>query len=84
MRPHPHIGLAAVTYLSRARPHCDPSVQRIEPGAINWMTAAAAWCIPSAPRRPAGQLQPNGLQLCGSPLLREQEECAPGFEHFAA
>ena len=42
VRPHPHIGLATVTYLFEgAMMHRDNlgSVQRIEPGAINWMTA---------------------------------------------
>ena len=39
VRPHPHIGLATVTYLCEgAMLHRDSlgSVQRIEPGAINW------------------------------------------------
>ena len=42
VRPHPHIGLATVTYLFEgAILHRDSlgSIQRIEPGAINWMTA---------------------------------------------
>jgi redox-sensitive bicupin YhaK (pirin superfamily) len=42
VRPHPHIGLATVTYLFEgAMLHRDSTgvVQRIEPGAINWMTA---------------------------------------------
>ena len=42
VRPHPHIGLATVTYLLEgAMVHRDSTgaVQRIEPGAINWMTA---------------------------------------------
>ncbi|MCX8115975.1 MAG: pirin family protein, partial [Burkholderiaceae bacterium] len=42
VRPHPHIGLATVTYLfDGALVHRDSigSVQRIEPGAVNWMTA---------------------------------------------
>ena len=42
VRPHPHIGLATVTYLfDGAMLHRDSTgvVQRIEPGAINWMTA---------------------------------------------
>ncbi|MBX3297799.1 MAG: pirin family protein [Acidobacteria bacterium] len=40
--PHPHIGLATVTYLFAGRmTHRDSlgSVQVIEPGAVNWMTA---------------------------------------------
>ncbi|MDQ2779953.1 MAG: pirin family protein [Pseudomonadota bacterium] len=42
VRPHPHIGLSTVTYLFEgAMQHRDSTgvVQRIEPGAINWMTA---------------------------------------------
>src|SRR5688572_27339810 len=42
VRPHPHIGLATVTYLFEgAMLHRDSTgvVQRIEPGAINWMTS---------------------------------------------
>ncbi|MFD2448424.1 pirin family protein [Vogesella fluminis] len=51
VRPHPHIGLATVTYLSQgAMMHRDSlgTVQRIEPGAINLMVAGgAASSIPS-------------------------------------
>ena len=42
VRPHPHIGLATVTYLFEGEiVHRDSLgfVQPIEPGAINWMTA---------------------------------------------
>src|ERR1700743_3731262 len=42
VRPHPHIGLATVTYLFEGEIiHRDSlgSVQTITPGAINWMTA---------------------------------------------
>src|SRR5678816_1262043 len=42
VRPHPHIGLATVTYLFEgAIVHRDSlgAVQRIEPGDVNWMTA---------------------------------------------
>ena len=44
VRPHPHIGLATVTYLFEgAILHRDSlgAVQRIEPGDVNWMTAGA-------------------------------------------
>ena len=44
VRPHPHIGLATVTYLFEgAMIHRDSlgTVQRIEPGDVNWMTAGA-------------------------------------------
>ncbi len=42
VRPHPHIGLATVTYLFEgALMHRDSLgfVQRITPGDVNWMTA---------------------------------------------
>ena len=42
VRPHPHIGLATVTYLYKGRLHHRDSLgtdQWIEPGAINWMVA---------------------------------------------
>src|ERR1700759_5216056 len=41
VRPHPHIGLATVTYLFEgAQMHRDTlgSVQEIQPGEVNWMT----------------------------------------------
>jgi len=42
VRPHPHIGLATVTYLFRGEFHHRDSLgtdQMIHPGAVNWMTA---------------------------------------------
>ncbi len=42
VRPHPHIGLATVTYLMKGRIHHRDSLgtdQWIEPGAVNWMVA---------------------------------------------
>ncbi len=42
VRPHPHIGLATVTYLYRGTMHHRDSLgtdQWIEPGAVNWMVA---------------------------------------------
>src|SRR5215470_8746118 len=42
VRPHPHIGLATVTYLFEgSQMHRDTlgSVQEIKPGDVNWMTA---------------------------------------------
>ncbi len=42
VRPHPHIGLATVTYLLQGRLHHRDSLgsdQWITPGAVNWMTA---------------------------------------------
>ena len=53
VRPHPHIGLATVTYLFEgAMVHRDSMgyVQRIEPGAINCMTAGRG--VVHSERRP--------------------------------
>ena len=68
VRPHPHIGLATVTYLFEgAMMHRDSLgvVQRIEPGAINWMTAGRG--IVHSERKPddlrATSYRSHGLQL---------------------
>lgn len=88
VRPHPHIGLATVTYLFEgAMLHRDSlgSVQRIEPGAINWMTAGRG--IVHSERRPPDLAQAeyptHGLQLWAA-LPRAVEESAPSFAHTAA
>ena len=55
VRPHPHIGLATITYLFEgALAHCDSlgCVQVIEPGDVNWMTAGRG--IVHSERSPPG------------------------------
>lgn len=88
VRPHPHIGLATVTYLFEgAMVHRDSlgSLQQIEPGAINWMTSGRG--IVHSERRPetlAGRDYGNhGVQLWAA-LPREHEEAAPAFVHTPA
>jgi redox-sensitive bicupin YhaK (pirin superfamily) len=88
VRPHPHIGLATVTYLYEgAMLHRDSlgSVQRIEPGAINWMTAGSG--IVQSERAPADMKgkpgRSHGLQLWAA-LPKEHEEDAPSFAHTPA
>ncbi len=88
VRPHPHIGLATVSYLFEgAMVHRDSlgSVQRIEAGAINWMTAGRG--IVHSERRPAELLgrdyMLHGLQLWAA-LPVECEEVAPAFIHTPA
>jgi len=88
VRPHPHIGLATVTYLFEgAQMHRDSvgSLQLIEPGAINWMTAGRG--IVHSERRPESLRDTSyvnhGLQLWVA-LPREAEEVAPSFEHTPA
>ncbi len=88
VRPHPHIGLATVTYLFEgAMMHRDSTgvVQRIEPGAINWMTAGRG--IVHSERTPDDlrgvTRRSHGLQLwCALPA--EHEEDAPSFQHTPA
>jgi len=88
VRPHPHIGLATVTYLFEgAMDHRDSvgSMQRIEPGAINWMTAGRG--IVHSERTPADLVgvphRTHGLQLWAA-LPVAHEETAPGFCHTPA
>lgn len=88
VRPHPHIGLATVTFLwSGTILHRDTlgSVQPIEPGDVNWMIAgrgiAHSERTPPAEREHAHQT--HGMQTWVA-LPRAQEEAAPGFHHFAA
>ncbi|MFT3818759.1 MAG: pirin family protein [Rubrivivax sp.] len=88
VRPHPHIGLATVTYLfDGAMQHHDSTgaFQRIEPGAVNWMIAGRG--IVHSERRPADLQQRayalHGLQLwVAAPAA--QEEAEPSFRHVGA
>ena len=88
VRPHPHIGLATVTYLLEgAMMHRDSTgaVQRIEPGGINWMTVGRG--IAHSERTPddlRGVVRhSHGLQLwVALPEAHEQDE--PRFEHTPA
>ncbi len=88
VRPHPHIGLATVTYLFEgAILHRDNigSMQRIEPGAINWMTAGRG--IVHSERSPTDLRDvahvSHGLQLWAA-LPKAFEDTEPGFCHTAA
>lgn len=88
VRPHPHIGLATVTYLfDGAILHRDSlgSLQEIVPGDVNWMTAGRG--IVHSERTPDA-LRERGHTVHGIqtwvalPLAHEQD--APSFEHHAA
>ena len=86
--PHPHIGLAAVTYLFDGEiVHRDSigSRQAITAGAINWMTAGSGIAhserTPLEVRQRASRV--DGIQLWVA-LPHEHEESAPGFEHHPA
>jgi redox-sensitive bicupin YhaK (pirin superfamily) len=85
VRPHPHIGLATVTYLfDGAIVHRDSvgSVQPIHPGDVNWMTAGKG--IAHSERGPeelrGKQIKVHGFQTWVA-LPRPSEEAAPTFFH---
>lgn len=85
VRPHPHIGLATVTYLFEGEIlHRDSlgSVQAIRPGEVNWMIAGRgiAHSERTAPELRAGGPVLSGIQVWVA-LPREDEECEPGFAH---
>jgi redox-sensitive bicupin YhaK (pirin superfamily) len=88
VRPHPHIGLATVTYLLEgAMMHRDSlgSVQRIEPGDVNWMTAGVG--IVHSERTPpeerASGHRLHGLQTWVA-LPKTHEQAEPSFVHHGA
>ncbi|KAB8318354.1 pirin family protein [Tolypothrix campylonemoides VB511288] len=88
VRPHPHIGLATVTFLwDGAIRHRDSvgSVQDIHPGDVNWMTAGRG--IVHSERTPQdarGAPNPlHGMQTWIA-LPHAHEEAAPAFFHHPA
>lgn len=85
VRPHPHIGLATVTYLFEgALVHRDSlgTVQRIEPGDVNWMTAGSGIVHSerSAPEDRAAGHRLHGIQTWVA-LPVKDEHTGPGFSH---
>ena len=87
VRPHPHIGLATVTYLFEGViMHRDSlgTVQAIRPGEVNWMTAGRG--IVHSERTPpderaAGQLM-HGIQVwVALPQADAEVEVEPEFHH---
>jgi len=88
VRPHPHIGLATVTYLFEGEiMHRDSlgTVQPIRPGAVNWMTAGSGI---AHSERTAPELRAQGFNLFGIQawvaLPSSAEETAPTFVHYPA
>ena len=86
--PHPHIGLATVTYLfSGELLHRDSlgSVQPIRPGELNWMTAGRG--IAHSERTPQ-EMRAVGSDLFGIQswvaLPTQHEEDEPAFAHHGA
>jgi redox-sensitive bicupin YhaK (pirin superfamily) len=88
VRPHPHIGLATVTFLwAGAINHKDTlgSEQVIVPGDVNWMTAGRG--IAHSERTPASERGQghavHGMQTWVA-LPKTDEETAPEFHHHPA
>jgi redox-sensitive bicupin YhaK (pirin superfamily) len=88
VRPHPHIGLATVTYLFDGEIlHRDSlgSRQSIVPGDVNWMTAGRG--IVHSERTDEATLKRGGIAhglQCWVGLPTKDEECEPSFSHYAA
>jgi redox-sensitive bicupin YhaK (pirin superfamily) len=86
VRPHPHIGLATVTFLFEGEiTHRDNLGYNaaIRPGAVNWMTAGRGIVHSerTAPELRSGGEHLHGLQ-CWVALPLVDEEMAPAFEHY--
>lgn len=88
VRPHPHIGLATVTYLFDGTiTHRDSlgMVQDIKPGDVNWMSAGRG--IVHSERSPPSERK-GGARLYGIQswvaLPINHEESDPTFVHYGA
>jgi redox-sensitive bicupin YhaK (pirin superfamily) len=88
VRPHPHIGLATVTWLFEGTiRHRDSlgSLADITPGAVNWMTAGQGIVhserTPPDARREGQRM--HGIQVWVA-LPRADEEVPPEFHHHDA
>lgn len=85
VRPHPHIGLATVTYLFEGEiVHRDSLgfVQPIRPGDVNWMTAGRGI---AHSERTSPELRKTGHNISGIQLWvglpEADEETEPSFHH---
>ncbi|MEM9855345.1 MAG: pirin family protein, partial [Pseudomonadota bacterium] len=85
VRPHPHIGLATVTYLYKGKIHHRDSLgtdQWIEPGAVNWMVAGHGI---THSERVDGEVRQNPHSLFGIQtwvaLPKDHEDRAAEFVH---
>ena len=88
VRPHPHIGLATVTYLYDGGIFHRDSLgyaQAIRPGDVNWMTAGSG-IVHSERTEP--EMRRTGFRMHGVQtwvaLPKAHEEAAPAFEHVEA
>ena len=87
VRPHPHIGLATVTYLFDGEiMHRDSlgTAAPIKPGEANWMTAGRGIVHSerTGPERRIEEDHLHGLQMWVA-LPADKEEMAPDFAHYA-
>jgi redox-sensitive bicupin YhaK (pirin superfamily) len=88
VRPHPHIGLATVSYLlSGQMTHRDSlgHHQVIRPGEVNWMTAGRGITHSERFTHP-DSFAGDGLELMQFwvALPEADEECDPAFTHYPA
>ncbi|WP_415182652.1 pirin family protein [Phaeovulum sp.] len=88
VRPHPHIGLATVTYLLQGKMHHRDSLgtdQWITPGAVNWMVTGHGI---THSERTDGQVRESGQTLLGIQtwvaLPKDAEDAAASFTHQPA
>lgn len=88
VRPHPHVGLATVTYLFEGDLFHKDSLgfeQQILPGAVNWMTAGRGIVHSerTAPESRARESALHGIQSWVA-LPQQHEEVEPSFVHHPA
>ncbi len=88
VRPHPHIGLATVTYVVEGEIVHRDSLgfeQAIQPGAVNWMTAGRGI---THSERTSAELRKTGTRLhvvqLWVALPQSHEEMEPEFHHHPA
>lgn len=88
VRPHPHIGLATVTYLFEGGIFHRDSLgyaQAIRPGDVNWMTAGSGI---AHSERTEEAMKKSGFTMHGVQtwvaLPKTHEETAPAFQHVDA
>src|SRR6478752_9883017 len=88
VRPHPHIGLATVTYVIEGEIIHRDSLgfeQPIRPGAVNWMTSGRGI---THSERTSSELRQSGSRLHVAQLWvalpTSHEEMLPEFHHYPA
>ena len=85
VRPHPHIGLATISYLYRGRMHHRDSLGTdswIEPGSVNWMVTGHGI---THSERTDDETQVDPMPFFGVQtwvaLPKDHEDRAPSFQH---